>query len=89
MILKVFGIYDSKVNAYLPPFMMKTIGEAERALISHCNDSQHNFCKHAEDFTLFELGEWDDSTAKYKLHSAPHSIACFIQYKRQEPQVQA
>ena len=82
MILKVFGIYDSKVNAYLPPFMMKTIGEVERALSGHVNDIQHNFHKYAEDFTLFELGTWDDSNAKYTLHSTPHSIGQLMQYKK-------
>jgi len=83
MILKVFGIFDSKVGAYLPPFMMKTIGEAERALTAHVNDPQHNFSKYAEDFSLFELGTWDDSNAKYSLHATPHSIGVLIQFKKQ------
>ena len=74
MILKVFGIFDSKVEAYLPPFMMKSKGEAIRALSNHLADPQHNFCKYAEDFTLFELGSWDDSNAKYDLLPTPHSI---------------
>ena len=52
MIVKVFGIYDSKAEAYLPPFFMKSKGEAIRAITAHVNDSQHNFCKYAEDFTL-------------------------------------
>lgn len=81
MILKVFGIYDSKVNAWLPPFMMKHIGDAERALKAHVNDPEHNFSKYAEDFTLFELGSWDDSNCKYALLEAPHSVSVLIQYK--------
>jgi len=79
---KVFGIYDSKTDAFLPPFMMKTVGEAERALQTHINDPQHNFCRYAEDFTLFELGTWEDSNAKYTLHSTPHSVGMLLQYKR-------
>ena len=31
---------------------MKSKGEAIRAITAHVNDSQHNFCKYAEDFTL-------------------------------------
>lgn len=84
MIVKVFGIYDSKVGAYLPPFMMKTIGEAERALSSHVNDLQHNFCKYAEDFTLFELGSWNDDTGKYDLHDTPRSISVLMHYKKSQ-----
>lgn len=82
MILKVFGIYDSKVEAFLPPFMMKSKGEAIRALSSHVNDPQHNFCKYSEDFTLFELGSWDDSNAKYSLLETPHSLGLLIEFKQ-------
>lgn len=89
MILKVFGIFDSKVSAWLPPFMMKHVGDAERAIVSHVNDPQHNFSKYADDFTLFELGSWDDSNAKYSLHSTPHSIGLLLQYKREASKPQA
>ena len=82
MILKVFGIYDSKAEAFLPPFMMKSKGEALRALTSHVEDTQHNFCKYAEDFTFFELGSWDDSNGKYDFLSTPHSIAVLMELKR-------
>lgn len=82
MIFKVFGIYDSKTQAYLPPFMMQHIGDAERALIEHVNDPQHNFSKWAEDFTLFELGTWNNSTGKYDLYEAPKSISVLLHYKR-------
>lgn len=82
MMLKVFAIYDSKTNAFFPPNYMKTIGEMERALTGHINDPQHNFCKYSEDFTLFELGSWDDQTGKFTLLPTPHSIALFVQYKR-------
>jgi len=82
MILKVFGIYDSKAEAYLSPFMMKSKGEAIRAIQNHIEDKEHNFHKYAEDFTLFELGSWDDQTAKYELHSTPKSMGVFIEFKR-------
>lgn len=82
MIMKVFGIYDSKAEAYLPPFMMKSKGEAIRALTNHINDREHNFCKYAEDFTLFELGSWNDSNAMYDLFDTPRSIGVLIEFKR-------
>lgn len=82
MILKVFTIYDSKSEAYLPPFMMKTPGEAERALKACVNDPEHNFCKYSADFTLFEIGTWDDSTAKYSLLNTPHSLGILVEFKK-------
>lgn len=81
MIVKLFAIYDSKAEAYLPPFFMKSKGEAIRALSNHVNDPQHNFNKYAADFTLFELGSWDDSTAKFDLLNTPHSLGVLIEFK--------
>jgi len=82
MILKVYVIYDSKAEAYLPPFMMKNKGDCIRAISSHVNDPQHNFCKYAEDFTLFELGSWDDSNAQYTFLNTPHSLGVFLEFKK-------
>lgn len=85
MIKKVFAILDTKAEAFLPPFMMHTIGEAERAISECCNDEKHNFFKYAEDFNLYELGSWDDSNGVYTLFSSPRSIGLLTQYKRQIP----
>lgn len=82
MSMKVFGIYDSKAECFLPPFMMKTKGEAIRALSGHVNDPEHNFCKFAADFTLFDLGSWDEQTGRYDLLATPHSIGILIEFKR-------
>ena len=74
MKLKVFAIYDSKVQAYLPPVTFKTIGEAERILGDCVNNENHDFCKHSQDYTLFQLGEWDDSSSVYDVFDAPQHI---------------
>ena len=82
MIVKVFGIYDTKAEAYLPPFFMKSKGEAIRAVTAHANDPQHNFCKYAEDFTLFELGSFDDSNGKFELLHTPHSLGVLLEFRK-------
>lgn len=81
MIVKIFGIYDSKTEAYLPPFFMPSKGAAIRAISTHVADPQHNFCKYAEDFTLFELGSWDDANSKFSLHNAPQSLGVLLEFK--------
>lgn len=82
MITKIFAIYDSKAEAYLPFFVMPSKGEAIRALTELSNDPSHNFCKFASDFTLFELGSWDNLNAKFSLHAAPFALGCLIEYKK-------
>lgn len=82
MILKVFGIYDSKTEAWLQPFFSQSKGSAIRSIESLVNDKEHNFSKYAADFTLFDLGQWDDQTCKYDLLNTPHSMGVFIEFKR-------
>lgn len=81
MQLKLFAIYDVKAEAYLQPFFMRSVGEAERAISSLVADSNHNFSKYASDFTLFELGSWNDQNAQFDLLNTPHSLGVLIQYK--------
>lgn len=82
MISKIFVIYDSKAEAYLQPFFMKSKGEAIRAISDLVDDPQHNFCKYAADFTLFEVGSFDDSNAVFSMHEAKQSIGCLIEFKK-------
>lgn len=86
MILKMYTVYDSKVNAYLQPFFMKSNGEALRAWEESCNDNKTSFYKYPQDFTLFEIGIWDDSTGSTALHDAKFSLGTALEFKRIETQ---
>ncbi len=83
MILKIFTIYDSKGELYLQPFYEQTVGQALRAFSDTCNEPDHPFYKHAEDFTLFELGAYDNTSAEFILHNTAHSLAKAIELKKE------
>lgn len=80
MRLKCFSVYDSKIGAFATPFAMKSKGEALRGWMDVVNDKNTAFNKHPEDYTLFELGEWDDETAQYTNLPAPLAIAPALEY---------
>lgn len=61
----VFSIYDSKAEAYLPPFITPNIAVAVRMFSSAACDPTHNFAKFAGDYTLFEIGKFDDSKGEF------------------------
>lgn len=82
MIKKIFTIYDEKSEAYLQPFFLDTIGQAKRACTDCCNDVNHQFCKHPADYSLFQLGEFDDSTAEFKIQKK--YLVNLIELKTQE-----
>lgn len=62
MILKIFTVYDQKAKAFLPPFFMAQRPAAERAFSDCVNDDTHQFGKHPEDYTLMEIGEFNDES---------------------------
>jgi hypothetical protein len=64
MKLQIFAIKDTKVNAFMQPFFMRTEAEAIRAFATSTNDPSTNFNKHPEDYHLFQLGEYDEETGK-------------------------
>lgn len=83
MVLKTFSIYDTKAEAYLPPFFCSTAGVAIRNFEAAANDQGHQFHKHASDYCLFELGTFDDQTGQLEMLKAPISLGLamtFIKY---------
>lgn len=79
MRLKVFSVYDSKAAAYLQPFFSTTVGLAMRSFGDAVKDEGHQFHRHAADYTLYQIGEFDDE--KGILSSTTHvNWGCAIEY---------
>ena len=64
MITKIFTIFDSKAASYLPPMYMQSTGAMIRTFEDECNNEKSHFNKHPADFTLFEIGSFDDQTCE-------------------------
>ena len=80
---RVYTIYDSKAEVYMPPFMFGTKGEAIRAVTTTVNDGQSALSQFPEDYTLFEIGTWSDEDAVYRMHEAKESLGCVVEYKKE------
>jgi len=80
MKLKMFSIFDSKISAYMNPFFARTSQEAIRMFADAVGNPKQGFCKHPEDYTLFEIGAWDDQTAQIELLPTPHSLGVAVQF---------
>ncbi|QCQ84738.1 nonstructural protein [Blackfly microvirus SF02] len=65
MILQVFSVLDKAVLAFLPPFFVRSKGEAIRSFSDACQDKEHQFAKHMTDYVLMYLGEWDDKSGAF------------------------
>jgi len=68
MLTKVFAVYDSAAKCYSHPFYVPREEQAIRAFTDAVNSGTHEFAKHPADYTLYALGEFDDSTGAYTPH---------------------
>ena len=58
----VFTVFDSKAKLHLTPFFLRSVAEAVRAFGDLCNESDHQFGKHPEDYLLVNIGEYDETS---------------------------
>ncbi len=56
----LFSIYDTKASTFSPPFSFPTVAEATRYLLTLIGAEGSPLHKHASDFTLYEIGTFDD-----------------------------
>lgn len=73
MILLAFSVYDAAAEAYMPPTFMQTKGQAVRSFADAINEEGHAFARHAEDYTLFHVGMFDESKGELR-PMAPDSL---------------
>jgi len=78
---KMFSIYDNKAQAYLPPFILPRLEMAMRTFADCVNAKDHKFSLHPGDYTLVELGDFDDNTATIKSHTVAIVIGTGLDFK--------
>lgn len=71
----VFSVFDSKANAFMKPFFAVNRQVALRSFGSAANNPDHDFHRFATDFTLMELGTFDESNGFLEVLEAPKSLA--------------
>lgn len=62
--IAIFAIYDTKAQAFGQPFFQQTAGLAARGFGQACLNTEGEFYKFPLDFTLYEIGVYDDETGK-------------------------
>lgn len=82
--MKIFTVFDVKAERYIQPFFSPTEGTAMREFRMAANDEDHSFCKYAEDYTLFLMGEWDDENGVIDMLVAMKPLGNALQFMQLE-----
>lgn len=78
--MKMFSIYDSKGQFYDKPMFLRTKADAIRGWTELANDQKTTIAKHPADFTLFEIGEFNDLTGVVTMYDAKQSIGTALEF---------
>lgn len=81
MKLKIYSVYDSKAGSYLQPFYAPTRGVALRMFENAALSDDHDFGRFSADFTLFELGEFDQNEGKFELLEAHENLGTALRMR--------
>ncbi len=84
MKLEAYCTYDNKAKAYTPPFFIRSRGEAVRSFADQCNKPDNMFHDHPEDFVLYQVGVYDDTTGILEKIEPFENLGLASQYKNLE-----
>lgn len=88
MKLKLFVVYDSKTESYGVPFFRDFTANALREwseVASNKSDKQNQIAKFPSDFTLFEIGEYDQQTGVVRMYDVKFSHGLAVEHIKSEP----
>jgi len=86
MIYQVIAMHDIKARAFLLPVFVPHIDVGVRAIAHAANNSPgHQLHDFPQDFTIYHLGTWDDTSAKFSPFDQPVSLGLVSNLKAVQP----
>ncbi len=85
--MKIYTVYDSKAEAYMQPFYQKTAGLALRDFQAAANSEKSSISQHPADFTLFEIGSYDERTGKVQPLDAFANLGTALEHINQNKEL--
>lgn len=86
---KLFAVFDSKVGAFMNLFQAPTAGAALRSFHQAALDPKSGIAAYPGDYTLMEVGEFDDQSGQVYAHEAHFNHGTGLQVLSQLAQVDA
>lgn len=82
--LRLFTIRDGATEAFMRPFAAQAPGAAIREFQDLANDQDHPIGQHPEDYTLFEIGFFNEASGELEpLEQGPRSLGNGLTFVRQ------
>ncbi len=72
----IVAVFDKASNAFGQPIFAPAKGVALRSFTDEVNNNYetNQMYHHPDDFTLYDLGLFDDNTGEFELHNPPNKL---------------
>lgn len=88
-LMKIYCLYDAKGEHYgNAPMFYQHRADAIRDFEKAVNDEKSALFPYAADFTLFEIGTWNQRTGEVVMFETKYSLGSGNEFKRQAAQVE-
>jgi len=71
IMMRLFAIRDEKAKAFTALVTDRNSAQAERNFKTAVKNPETDYAKYPEDFTLYEMGTYDQDTGQITPHSSP------------------
>lgn len=78
--MNLYVVYDSKADVYQSLMTFRNKGQAIRGFAQGVNDPNTQLNQNPQDFTLFEIAEWDEDKGFIKPHDAKINCGLASEY---------
>lgn len=78
---KIFVLKDDKSRTFGPPIVEQTRGMLIRSIQEGLQQGQAIWAKHPQDFTLFEIGEYDVRSGNIELYESKSALGLVQDFK--------
>lgn len=82
MQLVIFSVHDQKAEAFIQPFYAPNVAMAIRMFSTAANDPSTQFAQNPGDYTLFEIGRFDQDTGEILSAGTPINHGLAIQHQQ-------
>lgn len=85
MLQLLFSVFDSKANMFLEVFTSATAAVAIRSFETAARKEGHQFNTYAADYTLFQVGSFNQGTAELIKEKTPINLGLAVSFLATPP----
>jgi len=80
--LQLFCVQDTKAEAFMRPWVARTVNEALRNFAAEVNAVDSTLSKFPNDFCLWHVGEFDEESGKVKGFTENRALGFAVEHMR-------